>query len=89
MWSGSSGQEGVISFGMTSQQFCSFQVTKPQEGARLYVLNPYSKDYFWIDADAVGPVPDQRTQVWTETRLTRTATRRSMTSRSTAPAVVR
>jgi hypothetical protein len=59
MWSGPGGQDGVISFGMTSQQFCSFQVVKPQEGSRLYVLNPFSKDYFWIDADAVGPVPDE------------------------------
>jgi hypothetical protein len=41
---------------MTSQQFCSFQVTRPEEGGRLYVLNPYSRDYFWIDANAVGPV---------------------------------
>jgi len=59
MWSGPAGQDGVISFGTTSQQFCSFQVARPQDGARLYVLNPYSRDYFWIDADAVGPVPDE------------------------------
>ena len=57
MWSGR-GQPGVISFGTTSNQFCSFQVVRPQDGSRLYVLNPYSKDYFWIDADAVGPVPE-------------------------------
>ena len=56
MWSGPAGQPGVISFGMTSSQFCSFQVVKPEEGSRLYVLNPYSKDYFWIDAADVGPV---------------------------------
>jgi hypothetical protein len=58
MWSGPAGQPGVISFGTTSQQFCAFQVVRPQDGSRLYVLNPYSRDYFWIDADAVGPVPD-------------------------------
>jgi len=58
MWSGPAGQPGVISFGVTSQQFCSFQVVRPQDDSRLYVLNPYSHDYFWIDADAVGPVPD-------------------------------
>ena len=58
MWSGQAGQAGVVSFGTTSGQFCSFQVVQPQSGSRLYVLNPYSKDYFWIDADAVGPVPD-------------------------------
>ena len=62
MWSGPSGQAGVISFGTTSGQFCSFQVMEPQNGSRLHVLNPYSKDYLWIDADAVGPVaePPQR-----------------------------
>jgi hypothetical protein len=58
MWSGPQGQAGVISFGITSRQFCAFQVVKPQEGGRLYVLNPYSKDFFWIDADAVGPVAE-------------------------------
>ena len=58
MWSGPAGQAGVISFGTTSGQFCSFQVMEPQNGARLYVLNPYSKDYLWIDADAVGPVSE-------------------------------
>ena len=56
MWSGPAGQPGVISFGTTSGQFCSFQVMEPQSGSRLHVLNPYSRDYFWIDADAVGPV---------------------------------
>jgi hypothetical protein len=62
MWSGPPGQPGVISFGTTSAQFCSFQVMEPQTSDRLHVLNPYSRDYFWIDADAVGPVsePPQR-----------------------------
>jgi len=58
MWSGPANQPGVISFGKTSSQFCSFQVVKPQEGTRLYVLNPYSKDYFWIDAADIGPVDE-------------------------------
>ena len=58
MWSGPPGQPGVISFGTTSGQFCSFQVMAPQTSSRLHVLNPYSKDYFWIDADAVGPVSE-------------------------------
>jgi hypothetical protein len=57
MWSGPVGQEGVVSFGLTSSQFCSFQVVRPQDNARLYVLNPYSKNYLWIDADAIGPAP--------------------------------
>ena len=58
MWSGPAGQPGVISFGTTSGQFCSFQVMQPQTGSRLHVLNPYSRDYFWIDADSVGPVSE-------------------------------
>lgn len=62
MWSGPTDQPGVISFGTTSQQFCSFQVVRPQEGSRLYVLNPYSHNYFWIDADAVGPVSEPPTR---------------------------
>jgi hypothetical protein len=58
MWSGPVGQTGVVSFGTTSSQFCAFQVVRPQDGSRLYVLNPYSRDYSWIDADAVGPVSE-------------------------------
>lgn len=58
MWSGPPGQAGVISFGTTSGQFCSFQVVQPQSGPRLYALNPYSNGHFWIDADAVGPVAE-------------------------------
>ena len=56
MWSGPPDAPGVVSFGRTSAQFCSFQVMQPPNGPRLYVLNPYSANYFWIDADAVGPV---------------------------------
>jgi hypothetical protein len=62
MWSGPTGQAGVVSFGKTSRQFCAFQVVRPQEGGRLYVLNPYSKDFFWIDADSVGPVSEAPTR---------------------------
>ena len=58
MWSGAAGQPNVTSFGTTSAQFCSFQVVQPPAGTRLYVLNPYSNNYFWIDADAIGPVPN-------------------------------
>jgi hypothetical protein len=62
MWSGPSATPGSVSFGTTSQQFCSFQVVLPPEGERLYVFNPYSQNYFWIDATAVGPVgaPEQQ-----------------------------
>jgi hypothetical protein len=62
MWSGPADVPGIVSFGTTSRQFCSFQVVLPPEGQRLYVFNPHSRNYFWIDADAVGPVgpPEQR-----------------------------
>lgn len=62
MWSGQVNAPGVVSFGTTSQQFCSFRVMLPEQEGRLYVFNPYSQNYFWIDADAVGPVgpPERR-----------------------------
>lgn len=53
MWSGPAGQEGVVNFGTTSAEFCAFEVVRPQSNSRLYVFNPYSNNYFWIDADAV------------------------------------
>jgi hypothetical protein len=31
-------------------------VVDPPDDRRLYVYNPYSRNYFWIDRDAVGPV---------------------------------
>lgn len=62
MWSGETNAPGVVSFGTTSHQFCSFLVALPPQGPRLYVFNPYSQNYFWIEADAVGPVgpPERR-----------------------------
>ena len=56
LWSGRAGSPGVVSFGRTSERFCTFRVVRPQDGARLYVLNPYTANYAWIDAAAVGPV---------------------------------
>lgn len=58
IWSGPRNQPGVVSFGTTSAQFCVFQVVRAQESGRLYVLNPFTKNYFWIDADSVGPVSE-------------------------------
>lgn len=58
MWSGPAGSPGVASFGTTTAQFCSFQVVQPPSGTRLYVYNPYTDNYLWIDAEAVGPVPN-------------------------------
>ena len=62
LWSGASGGPDTVSFGATSGQFCAFLVVLPPEGDRLYVLNPSSQDYLWIDAAAVGPAgpPDER-----------------------------
>ena len=62
MWSGPSGQPDTVDFGATSGQFCSFLVVLPPEGERLYVFNPYSQNYLWIDAVDVGPAgpPEQR-----------------------------
>ena len=62
LWSGASVGPDTVSFGATSGQFCSFLVVLPPEGDRLYVLNPYSHDYTWIDAADVGPSgpPEQR-----------------------------
>ena len=62
LWSGASSGPDTVSFGATSGQFCAFLVVLPPEGDRLYVLNPSSQDYLWIDAAAVGPAgpPDER-----------------------------
>src|SRR5262245_58998113 len=62
LWSGASSGPDTVSFGATSGQFCSFLVVLHPEGDRLYVFNPYTQDYLWIDAADVGPVgpPEQR-----------------------------
>jgi hypothetical protein len=69
MWSasGDPGDDGkpAVKFGETSTQFCSLLVMLAQERGRLYVFNPYSNDYFWVDVDAVGPVsqpPERRAE---------------------------
>jgi len=62
MWSGPEGQATAVSFGKTSAQFCVFLVVHPQDNARLYVLNPYSNDYFWIDEKSVGPADRPESQ---------------------------
>ena len=65
LWSGPPEAANVTSFGTTTAQFCSFQVVQPPNGPRLYVFNPYTANYLWIDADAVGPVanpPERRPQ---------------------------
>jgi uncharacterized membrane protein len=63
LWSAPTEGPEVEQFGETGGQFCAFLVVRPQVGARLFVFNPVSQNYFWIDAAAVGPVgaPPQST----------------------------
>lgn len=53
LWSGPDAR--AISFGRVAQ-WSRFLVVSPQLGARLYVFNPGSGGYAYIDAAAVGPV---------------------------------
>lgn len=52
LWSGPN--QDAVSFGV-QPQFSSFLVARAQTGPRLYVFNPRTKDYAYIDANAVGP----------------------------------
>lgn len=52
LWSGP--DVGAASFGQVGQ-WGYFQVVVPQQGSRLYVFNPVSRNYAYIDAGAVGP----------------------------------
>jgi len=52
LWSGPGG--GAASFG-AQPQFSAFLVVQPQTGSRLYVYNPRTQNYAFIDANAVGP----------------------------------
>ena len=62
MWNGPTSQSATDGFGATTSQFCSFLAVLPPEGDRLYVFNPYTQNYLWIDAADVGPAgpPEQR-----------------------------
>jgi hypothetical protein len=55
MWSGPADEPSAVSFGEISSQFCVFE-EREARGDRLYVFNPYSGNYFWIERAAVGPV---------------------------------
>ena len=55
MWSGPADEPSAVSFGKISSQFCVFE-ERDARGDRLYVFNPYSANYFWIERTAVGPV---------------------------------
>ncbi len=52
LWSGSDAD--AVSFGQVPQ-WSYFLVSAPQQGSRLYVLNPVTGGYAYIDASAVGP----------------------------------
>lgn len=52
IWSGI--DAAALNFGL-QPQFSGFLVVKPQSGSRLYVLNPRTNNFAYIDADAVGP----------------------------------
>jgi energy-coupling factor transporter ATP-binding protein EcfA2 len=52
LWSGPGA--AAVSFGL-QPQFSSFLVVLPQTGSRLYVYNPRTKDYAYLDAAAAGP----------------------------------
>jgi hypothetical protein len=43
-------------FGEAGPQFTRFSVVGPQVAGRLFVFNPLTSNYGWIEADGVGPV---------------------------------
>lgn len=61
MWSGPADEPTAVTFGTTSSQLCVFE-ERDARGDRLYVFNPYSENYFWIERAAVGPAgtPEMR-----------------------------
>lgn len=61
MWSGPADEPTAVTFGTTSSQLYVFE-ERDARGDRLYVFNPYSENYFWIERAAVGPAgtPEMR-----------------------------
>jgi hypothetical protein len=53
IWSG--WDDKAASFGDAGPQFTTFKVIAPQIGKRIFVFNPVTENYGWIDADGVGP----------------------------------
>ena len=45
----------ATSFGPAGPQFTTFRVVAPQIGKRIYVFNPVTENYGWVDAEGVGP----------------------------------
>ena len=52
LWSGP--DSGAVSFGRVPQ-WSYFLTVAPQQGSRLYVWNPITSNYAYVDAAAVGP----------------------------------
>jgi hypothetical protein len=53
IWSGPT--SGARSFGVAAPQFTTFTVVAPQISTRLYVFNPATQNFGWIDVLGVGP----------------------------------
>lgn len=53
LWSGPN--RNAVSFGIVAEG-SYFKVVGPPNGSRLYVWSPYSENYAYVDAAAVGPV---------------------------------
>ncbi|NBX48032.1 MAG: hypothetical protein EBT22_12810, partial [Chloroflexi bacterium] len=53
LWSGPTAD--AVDFGPVGEQFTLLTVVAPQVGFRINVYNPITKNYGWIDVDAVGP----------------------------------
>ncbi len=47
----------AVDYGIAAPQFTTFTVVGPQVGWRIFVFNPVTQNYGWIDASGVGPVP--------------------------------
>jgi len=45
----------AVDFGVAAPQFTKFTVVGPQVGGRVFVHNPVTDNYGWLDAGAVGP----------------------------------
>jgi hypothetical protein len=55
MWSG---DEAGVRLGTTSNTGCAFLVVQAPVGERVFVLNPYTRNYMWLDAGRVTPVSE-------------------------------
>ena len=51
----SSPYKTAVDFGEAAPQFTSLQVVWPQVGGRIFVFNPTTNNYGWVDAAGVGP----------------------------------